>query len=73
MLLKVNQGTQIRVLPSLSRDTEHTHSLTDPPAQIGVNKLFDFFKFQKFHKIWNFEIVYLLYSFFRIEWHSEIG
>ena len=51
-LLKVNPGTQIRVSPSLSSDTEHTHSLIDPPAQIGVNKFFEilFFLFQKFEE-----------------------
>ena len=40
MLLKVNPENQIRVSPSLSRVTEHTHSLIDPPAQIGIKKLF---------------------------------
>ena len=53
-LLKVNPGTQIRVSPSLSRDTEHTHSLIDPPAQKGVNEFLEILifvlKFQFFFK-----------------------
>ena len=59
MLLKVNPGTQIRVSPSLSRDTEHTHSLIDHPVQIGANNLFEiwFFLFKNFKK---FEILKLL-------------
>ena len=36
-LLKVNQGTQIQISTSLSHDMQHTHSLIEPPAQIGVN------------------------------------
>ena len=44
-LLKVNQGTQIRVSPSLSRDMQHTHSIIEPPAQIGVNMFFEMFIF----------------------------
>ena len=44
-LLKFNPGTQIRVSPSLSRDTEHTHSLIDPPEQIRVNKFFEILMF----------------------------
>ena len=70
--LKVNPGTQIRVSPSLSRDTEHTHSLIDPPALIGVNTFLDFFWNFKNFKEWNFEIVKIFYSFLRIEWYVEI-
>ena len=53
-LLKVNPGTQVRVSPSLSRVTEHTHSLIDPPAEAGVNKFFEILIFLKFQ---NFEII----------------
>ena len=70
-LLKVNPGTQIPVAPSLSRDTQHTHSLIEPPGQIGVNEFF-FLKFQKSQEIRTFEIVKVFYSFLRIERYVEI-
>ena len=40
-LLKVNPGPQIRASPSLSRDTQHIHSLIEHPAQLGVNEFFE--------------------------------
>ena len=50
-MLKVNPGTQIRVSPSLCRDTEQAHSIFDVPSQIRVIKFFEIFifggKFQK--------------------------
>ena len=41
-LLKVNPGTQIWVSPPLSRDTEQSHYLIDPPPQKGVIKFVKF-------------------------------
>ena len=42
-LLKVNPGTQIRVSPPLSRDTEQSNYLIDLPPQKGVIKFLIFF------------------------------
>ena len=59
-LLKLNPGTQIRVSPSLSRDTEQAHSIFDLPAKIRVIKFFEILIFggnSKSSKLGNFEIV----------------
>ena len=53
MLLKVNPGTQIRVSPPLSRNTEQSHYLIDPPPQKRVIKFVKFGFF--FLKIKNFQ------------------
>ena len=60
MTLKVNPGTQIRVSPSLSRDMEHTHSIIDPLAQIGINKFSEISIFWNFKTFTKIEILKLL-------------
>ena len=54
----VNSGTQIRVSPPLSRGTEQSHYLIDPPPQKRVIKFY--LKKRKFQRLPKNEILKLL-------------